>query len=144
MEEYARSTTKILHGLAITILVLSSVIVLIAIVFIALKNHPKLQEKNNPVKVIYIIGFILLIICVVLAIVYLCKKDKLEETSAIYKKYVDKECFNEAPIKNACKTISSYAADVESRFAKYALIFFISSLVLMLVGFLLAVWRKGS
>jgi hypothetical protein len=33
---------------------------------------------------------------------------------------------------------------VEARFAKYALYFFISALAIMLLGFLLAVWRKGS
>lgn len=144
MEAYARSTKNVLHGLAIAILVISCIIVLIAIIFIALKNHPKLREKNNPVKVIYILGIILLILCIVLGIVYLCKRDKLDETSAIYKKYVDKECFRDAPIKKACTTISEYANDVKERFSKYAQYFFISALVLILLGIILAVVRKGS
>lgn len=144
MEAYARSTKNVLHGLAIAILVISCVIVLIAIIFIALKNHPKLREKNNPVKIIYILGIILLILCIVLGIVYLCKRDKLDETSEIYKKYVEKECFRDAPIKKACTTISEYSTDVKERFSKYAQYFFISALVLILLGIILAVVRKGS
>lgn len=143
MEEYARSTNSVLHGLAITILVLSCLIILTAIIFFVLRNK-KIISNNNPVKVIYILGFILLIICITLGIVYLVKREKLEETSEIYKKYVDKECFSEAPIKNASKTISGYASDVESRFSFYALYFFISALVIMLLGLALAIWRKGS
>jgi cbb3-type cytochrome oxidase subunit 3 len=77
MEEYAHSTNTVMHGMAIAILVISCIIVLIAIIFFVLKNNAKLREKNNPVKVIYILGFILLILCITLAIIYLCKRDKL-------------------------------------------------------------------
>ena len=82
MEDYARNTRNVLHGLGITILILACILIVIALVFFALKNHPTLNK--NPVKVMYIIAIIIFVLSVILGIIYLCKSNSLDETTGTY------------------------------------------------------------
>ena len=142
MEDYARNTRNVLHGLGITILIFAILILIIAIFFFVMRKNPKFDK--NPVKVIYILAFIIFVLSIILGIVYMSKSNTLDESTGIYNKYISSNCFSDKAINDATGNIIDYSTQVKSRFSSYALYFFLVSLILLIIGLGVAAFRKGT
>lgn len=142
LEEHSDAIRTKTFGLCIAIIVISSIVILISILFFLLKNTSPFNK--NPVKIVYIIFLSLVVLCILVGSFYLYHRKDIEDGKKIYDSYLDNRCFTDKALKTAFHDLSDYAQKILNDFSTLSIYLFVSAISAFGLAVLLSAYKKGT